>query len=94
MGRKPFKGYTECVAQPVDFSKGLLIPVFKLLVREVIGRKWLQHENILPFVGVTPDLAIVSDLMEHGNIMEFITRHPHRNRLHLVSNAKACNVLV
>ena len=62
---------------------------FKLLAREVVGWKWLRHGNILPFVGVTPDLAIVSDLMEHGNIMEFIAKNPHHNRLHLVSNARA-----
>jgi len=60
----------------------------KLLAREVVGWKWLQHDNILPFVGVTPELAIVSDLMEHGNIMEFINNHPHHNRLHLVSNSR------
>ena len=47
----------------------------KLLAREVVGWKWLQHENILPFVGVTPEFAIVSDLMEHGNVMEFIETH-------------------
>ena len=59
---------------------------FKLLAREVVGWKWLRHENILPFVGVTPELAIVSDLMERGNIMEFIENHPRHNRFHLVSN--------
>ena len=59
---------------------------FKLLAREVVGWKWLRHENILPFIGVTPDLAIVSDLMEHGNIMQFIANNPHHNRFHLVSN--------
>jgi serine/threonine protein kinase len=62
---------------------------FKLLAREVVGWKWLQHENILPFIGVTPKFAIVSDLMENGTIMDFITNHPRHNRLHLVSNARA-----
>ena len=58
----------------------------KLLASEVVGWKWLQHENILPFVGVTPEFAIVSDFMEDGNIIRFIANHPRHNRLHLVSN--------
>ena len=65
----------------------LLTQGFKLLAREVIGWRWLQHENILSFVGVTPDLAIVSDLMEHGNVMEFIAKNPRHNRLQIVSDA-------
>lgn len=66
---------------------------FKLLSREVVGWKWLQHENILPFVGVTPNFAIVSDLMENGTIMDFSTNNPHHNRLHLVSNTRARSIL-
>jgi len=73
---------------------GLLTWGFKLLAREVIGWRWLQHENILSFVGVTPDLAIVSDLMEHGNAMEFIANNPRHNRLHLVSDTWTCNILI
>jgi len=70
----------------------LLTLGFKLLAREVVGWKWLRHRNILPFVGVTPELAIVSDLMKHGNIMEFVNNHPRYNRLHLVGNGWICNV--
>jgi hypothetical protein len=66
---------------------------FKLLAREVVGWKWLQHEHILPFIGVTPKFAIVSDLMENGTIMDFITKHPRHNRLDLVSNTRACGIL-
>jgi len=69
----------------------LLTLGFKLLAKEVVGWKWLQHENILPFVGVTPELAIVSDLMEHGNIMEFTNNHPRYNRFHLVSDSGTYN---
>lgn len=65
-----------------------------MLAREVVGWKWLQHKNVLPFVGVTPELAIVSEFMENGNIMEFIANHPRHNRLHLVSKTKECRVLV
>jgi len=72
----------------------LLTKGFKLLAREVIGWKWLQHENILSFVGVTPDLAIVSDLMENGNVMEFISKNPRHNRLRLVSDTATCSILI
>ena len=58
----------------------------KLLTREVFAWKCLQHENILPFVGVTSELAIVSDFMENGNIMTFIAEHPRHNRPRLVSD--------
>lgn len=66
----------------------------KLLAREVVAWKWLQHENVLPFVGVTREFAIVSDFMENGNIMMFIAEHPLHNRLHLVSNSRTCCTLV
>lgn len=65
-----------------------LKPDPKLLVKEVVGWKWLRHENILPFVGVTftpPLISIVSERMENGNIMEFVRAHPNNNRLQLVS---------
>jgi len=89
---------------PSDDAQGMLLGIyllgrsltrgFKLLAREVIGWRWLQHENILSLVGVTPDLAIVSDLMEHGNIREFIANNPRHNRLQLVSNAGTSDTLV
>jgi len=78
----------------LQIKKILLTLGFKLLAREVVGWKWLQHRNILPFVGVTPELAIVSDLMENGNIMEFVNNHPRYNRLRLVSNGGIYDVPV
>lgn len=54
----------------------------------MVGWRWLEHENILPFVGVmfTPPLiSIVSALMEYGNIMDFIKKNQTYNRLSLVS---------
>ena len=63
----------------------------KLLVKEVVGWKWLRHENILPFVGVSlkPSLfSIISERMENGNIMGFIKARPNHNRMRLVSEGK------
>ncbi|KAF9648294.1 kinase-like protein [Thelephora ganbajun] len=63
--------------------------VHRLLVKEVVGWKWLQHENILPFVGVifTPPISIVSEQMENGNIIDFIKAHQKYNRLRLLIGA-------
>jgi len=65
----------------------LLIPGPQLLVEEVVGWKWLRHENILPFLGVLkpPLFSIISEQMENGNIIDFIRVHPNFNRLDLVS---------
>ena len=57
----------------------------------MVGRKCLQHKNILPFVGVafTPlSVSIVSALMENGNIMGFIKANQRYNRLSLVSKGE------
>jgi serine/threonine protein kinase len=73
-------------------SKRSLTPADKLLAKEVVGWKWLRHENILPFVGVSlksPVLSIISERMENGNIMNFIKVHPNHNRLCLVSVRRA-----
>jgi len=55
--------------------------------KEVVGWKWLRHENILPFVGVTsvpPPFSMVSAWMENGNIMSFIRATPNQNPFSLV----------
>ena len=72
-------------------SNESLILGHKLLVKEVVGWKWVRHENILPFVGVSqrpPFFSIISEWMENGNIMNFIKAHPNHNRLHLVSEER------
>ena len=71
-----------------DATKQSLNPGSKLLIKEVVGWKWLRHENILPFIGVifTPPLiSIISERMQNGNITEFVRAHPKHNRLRLVS---------
>jgi hypothetical protein len=68
--------------------KRSLTPGSKVFLKEVIGRKWLQHDNILPFIGIileSPRFSIVSERMENGNIMDFVKARPNHNRLQLVS---------
>ena len=58
------------------------------MVEEVVGWKWLHHENILPFIGVTlapPLFSVISEWMENGDITHFTRAHPDHNRLRLVS---------
>ena len=72
-------------------SKQSLILCPQLLAKEVVGWKWLRHDNILPFLGVLlepPLISIVSRRMEHGCIMNFIRLHPTFNRLQLVSKGR------
>ena len=87
--------YIGCVLRaPVRLGNLILGP--KLLVEEVVGWKWLQHENILPFIGVTlapPLFSIISEWMENGDIMHFTRIHPEYNRLHLVCNSKMSKIL-
>lgn len=61
--------------------------IFQRFAKGVVGWKWLQHENILSFVGVTstaPLFLIVSAWMENGNIMSFIKTTPDQNPFSLV----------
>ena len=72
-------------------SKGSFTFGPKLLIKEVVGWKWLRHENILPFVGVSlkpPFFSIISERMENDNIMNFIKARPYYNRLRLVSEGE------
>lgn len=69
-------------------SKAIVHIRHKVLVREVVSWSWLQHENILPVVGIMftpPQVSIVSARMEYGTIMDFTQSHREYNRLSLVS---------
>ena len=57
--------------------------------KEVITWRSLQHPNILPLLGVVMtgnQFAMVSEWMTNGNINQYVTTHPHKNRFELVSN--------
>ena len=56
--------------------------------REVVIWKQFKHPNLLEFVGAkvsASDLMMVSEWMEYGTIMDFVTAFPETNRLKLVS---------
>ena len=55
---------------------------------EVVLWKQFEHPNLLPLIGATKTshtLIMVSEWMEHGTIMDFVTAFPETNRLKLVS---------
>ena len=56
--------------------------------REVVLWKQFRHPNVLPLTGASRSLntfTMVSEWMEHGTIMNFVTACPGTNRLKLVS---------
>ncbi|KAF9781132.1 kinase-like domain-containing protein [Thelephora terrestris] len=56
--------------------------VHKRFAKQVVGWKWLRHENILPFVGVAslpPPFSIVSVRVENGDIASFMRANPDQN---------------
>ena len=47
--------------------------------------KRLQHPNIVPLLGITPDpLQLISEWMPGGDLRDFIKKHPGADRLGLV----------
>ena len=55
--------------------------------REGVAWKHLRHPNVLPLLGVTVSehrFAMVSEWMEHGNIIEFVGEDQNVNRIELV----------
>lgn len=54
----------------------------------VILAKELEHDNIVPFYGVSTivaDFALVSPWYKNGNIVEYLKKKPYVNRFDLVS---------
>jgi serine/threonine protein kinase len=72
---------SACVATPVRMNTS------QSFCREGVAWKHLRHPNVLPLLGVTVTerrFAMVSEWMEHGNIVEFIRKDKHVNRTELV----------
>ena len=85
----------EKVRFSIDFSSFYNMETFHVLTtagqafcREVVLWKQFRHPNVLPLTGASRSLntfTMVSEWMEHGTIMDFITACPRTNRLKLVS---------
>jgi len=60
-----------------------------MFCKEVVTWKTLDHQNVLPLLGVTMDnnqFVMVSEWMTNGNINEFIEAHRDANRFELVGS--------
>ena len=66
----------------------VLTRVGQRFCHEAVLWKQFGHSNLLPLLGATKTshtLMMVSEWMEHGTIMDFVTACPETNRLKLVS---------
>ena len=57
------------------------------LFQEIVTWRRLSHPNVVPVLGVSPNLfplCIITEWMIDGNIMDFTLKHPEVNRLCLV----------
>ena len=57
------------------------------LFPEIVIWGRLSHPNVLPVLGISPNLSplcVITEWMIDGNIMDFMSKHPEANRLRLV----------
>jgi serine/threonine protein kinase len=57
--------------------------------REIIGWKYVVHQNVVPFSGISETLfsfCIVNPWLPNGNILEYTRKNKRVNRLKLVSD--------
>ncbi|KAF9781357.1 kinase-like domain-containing protein [Thelephora terrestris] len=62
----------------------------KRLFQEVVVWRRLSHPNVLPVLGISPELfplCIVSEWLIDGDILDFVSAHPKVNRLRLLTEA-------
>ena len=56
-----------------------------MLYREAVVWKRLEHQNIVPFLGITlTPLQLISEWMPGGPLAEYIKKNPNADRLGLV----------
>jgi serine/threonine protein kinase len=82
------KLYKVGITVPVVVARRYLI-YRKSISREVLIWKKLDHQNIIPFLGVDtklrfPSYCLISPWIENGNALLFLKRFPDAERLILV----------
>ncbi|KAF9643873.1 kinase-like protein [Thelephora ganbajun] len=72
----------------------------KAFCREAVMWKYLKHPNILPLLGVTSPLQLISEWMSNGNLSQYIRRNSEVDRLQLLCEVAnglcylhSCNVI-
>ncbi|KZO98410.1 kinase-like protein [Calocera viscosa TUFC12733] len=74
---------------PRAVSNAHLAKLCKSLARELAAWALLQHENVLPLLGVvippdTPQMWLVSPWMENKNLLVYMKSHPEVDPLHIL----------
>ncbi|KAF9781369.1 kinase-like domain-containing protein [Thelephora terrestris] len=89
-----WKGYhngnTVCIKAFRVYTADKLTKIKKRLFKEIVIWRRLSHPNVLPVLGISPELSplcIISEWMSDGNILEFTWAHPKVNRLRLLAEA-------
>jgi len=62
-------------------------PMHKTFCSEIVIWKRFSHPNVLPLLGVSKDqerFYMVSEWMEHGNVNQYLKRHPGAARLQIL----------
>ncbi|KAF9781366.1 kinase-like domain-containing protein [Thelephora terrestris] len=83
-------GNPVCIKAFRTYTADALIEIKKRLFQEIVVWRRLSHPNVLPVLGISPELfplCIVSEWMIDGNILDFISAHPELNRLRLLAEA-------
>ncbi|KAF9789363.1 kinase-like protein [Thelephora terrestris] len=74
-----------CIKRVRVYSKDGPEKAIRALCKEAVMWKHLEHNNIVPFLGITMEpFQLVSEWMSGGNLSEHIREHPDANRLGLV----------
>ena len=56
--------------------------------KEAVTWKYLNHQNILPLLGITTEpLQLISNWVAGGNLLGYVQKHPRADRLRLVGGS-------
>lgn len=79
----------EAVSIQVDWTKRIAAHiVMQAILEHVRQLQTLDHQNIIPCLGVTYDFGLIASLVmpmcPEGNINEYVQKHPNVSKLGLV----------
>ncbi|KAF9789365.1 kinase-like domain-containing protein [Thelephora terrestris] len=87
-------GRQVCVKAVRTQTAANLGKIKRRFYREIIGWKYIAHQNLIPFFGVSESMfpfCIISPWLPNGNIVEYIRKNRGVNRLQLLAQA-ACGL--
>ena len=83
--RRTWKHSPQCVVNVAIVFFEYRYEISQMFCREAVMWKYLQHQNVLPLRGVTiSPPQLISDLVLHGDLSEYIGDYPNADRVTLV----------